>query len=124
VSTVISIGKREQKPSGESGLRNRRYAIRHPFAAPVELLELETGARMNGVTSDISLGGCFVCTSKPLPLRTRARMTITRKDGKVELLVAVRVVKPRIGMGLEFLDVDEGSLATLTRWLDQLNKTR
>lgn len=48
------------KPAKESGLRERRYAIRHPFAADAEMLELESGSRVSGVTSDLSPGGCFV----------------------------------------------------------------
>src|SRR6266436_6785023 len=49
------------KGAKESGVRDRRYSIRYPFAANVEMLELESGARVCGVTSDLSLGGCYVC---------------------------------------------------------------
>jgi hypothetical protein len=65
-------------PSLKAGVRDRRYAIRYPFAADVELIDLETGAQATGVTSDISLGGCFICTSKPLALKSRARVTLSR----------------------------------------------
>src|SRR5256885_7658892 len=47
------------KGAKESGVRDRRYSIRYPFAANVEMLELESGTRVCGVTSDLSLGGCF-----------------------------------------------------------------
>lgn len=104
--------------------RDRRYAIRYPFAADAEVLDLESGARSEGVTSDISLGGCFVCTSKPLPLKSRARVTLNRKDESVKALAVVRIVKPRIGMGLEFIDVEPETTATLTRWLEQLRRGR
>src|SRR3989442_3686819 len=60
-------------------VRDRRFCIRYPFAADVVLLDLESGSRTEGVTSDISLGGAFVCTSRPLPLGTRTRITLTRK---------------------------------------------
>jgi hypothetical protein len=36
----------------------------------------------------------------------------------------VRIVKPRIGMGLEFIDVEPATAATLSRWLDQLRHDR
>lgn len=104
--------------------RDRRYAIRYPFAADAEILDLESGARSEGVTSDISLGGCFVCTSKPLPVKSRTRVTLTRKDEVVEALAMVRIVKPRIGMGLEFIDVETQTTTTLNRWLDQLRRGR
>jgi hypothetical protein len=110
--------------SQKTSLRDRRYAIRFPFAADAEVLDLESGARSDGITSDISLGGVFVCTSKPLAVKTRARVTLKRKGESVEALAVVRIVKPRIGMGLEFLDVESSSNAILTRWLDQLRRAR
>ena len=103
-------------------LRDRRYAIRFPFAADAEFLDLETGARTDGVTSDISLGGCFVCTSKPLKVGARVRVTLTRKDQKLDALGVVRIVKPRVGMGIEFLDVDTKSSVVLERWIEQMRR--
>ena len=105
-------------------LRDRRYAIRYPFAADAEVLDLESGARSDGVTSDLSLGGCFVCTSKPLPVKSRTRVTLTRKNESVQALATVRIVKPKIGMGLEFIDVEPASISILTRWLDHLRRER
>ncbi|MGC1416019.1 MAG: PilZ domain-containing protein, partial [Candidatus Acidiferrum sp.] len=77
-----------------------------------------------GVTSDLSLGGCFICTSKPLPVKSRTRVTLKRKDENVEALATVRIVKPKIGMGLEFIDLEPASVAVLTRWLDHLRRER
>jgi len=110
--------------SRELTIRDRRYSIRYPFAADVELLDLESGARTTGVTSDISMGGIFVCTSKPMQLNSRVRVTMTRKDQKVEALGVVRIVKPRIGMGVEFIDVDAPYDQVLARWVEQLRRTR
>jgi len=105
-------------------VRDRRYAIRFPFAADASLIDLESGKQSDGVTSDISLGGCFVCTSKPLPVKSRVRVTLVRKDQRVEALAVVRVVKPRIGMGVEFLDVEQASCSVLERWIEQTKKDR
>ncbi len=105
-------------------VRDRRYAIRYPFAADVVLLDLETGARVEGVTSDLSLGGCFVCSSKSLPARTRARITLTRREQVVEALAVVRIVKARVGMGIEFIDVAESCQTVLMRWLEQVRRNR
>jgi len=65
------------KPANESDLRERRYAIRHPFAADAEMLELESGSRVTGVTSDLSPGGCFVCTRRPPKVGARVRGTLS-----------------------------------------------
>ena len=110
--------------SREISVRDRRYSIRYPFAADAELLDLESGARTTGVTSDISMGGMFICTSKPMQLNTRTRVTLTRKDQKVEALGVVRIVKPRIGMGVEFIDVESPYDAVLARWVELLRKSR
>jgi len=105
-------------------VRDRRFCIRYPFAADVVVLDLETGSRTEGVTSDLSMGGMFVCTSKPLPSNTRVRVTLTRKDQKMEALAMVRIVKPRVGMGVEFLDVEQPHYDVLSRWVEQLTKSR
>jgi c-di-GMP-binding flagellar brake protein YcgR len=112
--------------AGSSSLlvRDRRYAMRHPFAADAECLDLELGTSATGVTSDLSLGGCFVCTSKPLPVGSRVRLKLTRKDQTVEALAVVRIVRPRIGMGIEFLDLKEQHQPVLERWLEQIRRTR
>lgn len=115
---------RTARAQSRTTVRDRRYAIRFPFAADAELRDLELGATSEGVTSDISLGGCFVCTSKPLQLGTRARVTLRRKDQTVEALGVVRIVKPRIGMGVEFIDVETGYAECLSRWIDQAKHSR
>lgn len=118
------MADRNGSNSGVSGVRDRRYAIRFPFAADVELIDLETGKQVDGVTSDISLGGCFVCTSKPLPMNARARMKLSRKGQILEALVSVRIVKPRIGMGIEFFDLEPAFNEMLIAWIDALRQAR
>jgi hypothetical protein len=123
VSNVIVMENRKAKePSLKAGVRDRRYAIRYPFAADVELIDLETGAQASGVTSDISLGGCFICTSKPLALKSRARVTLSRKGQIVKGLAVVRIVKARIGMGIEFIDVEHPGHDILSKWIEQLRE--
>jgi len=125
MTKVISMsGPSSDSPSRLSGVRDRRYAIRYPFAADAELIEFETGKQVDGVTSDISLGGCFICTSKPLPLSARARLKLTRKGQVVEAIVVVRIVKPRVGIGLEFFDVEEPFHQVLASWIDSLRRSR
>jgi c-di-GMP-binding flagellar brake protein YcgR len=110
--------------SSVTGVRDRRYAIRFPFAGDVELIDLESGKQVEGVTSDISLGGCFVCTSKPFPVNARARMKLVRKSQVIEALVVVRIVKPRIGMGIEFFDLEPAYHEMLIAWIDALRQAR
>jgi len=124
VKNVISMDDHLSKEERSLLVRDRRYAIRHPFAADAICLDLESGVTSEGVTSDLSMGGCFVCTSKPFPVRCRVKLTLRHKDQAVEALAAVRVVKPKVGMGLEFLDVEPKHQPTLERWLEQLRRDR
>ena len=112
------------KRTKESGVRNQRYSIRHPFAADTEMLELKSGSRVSGMTSDLSLGGCFVCARRTLDVGARVRATLTHEGQEVKILAVVRVVKPEVGIGLEFLDVAPDSNATLLAWIENLRKSR
>ena len=125
MSNVISMDDRTTKgQSSKTGVRDRRYAIRFPFAADVQLVDMESGSRTEGVTSDISLGGCFICTSKPMAVGCRARVIMSRKGQVVEALATVRIVKPRIGMGIEFIDVEGPYHEILARWIEQVRQSR
>jgi hypothetical protein len=107
-----------------NGVRDRRYTIRYPFAADAEMIDMDSGKQLTGVTSDISLGGCFICTSKTLPVNTRARMQLTRKGQIFDALVVVRIVKPRIGVGVEFFEVEAPNDRTLSDWIEALRRSR
>jgi len=104
-----------------AGLLDQRYTVRYLFSATAEILDLETGTRLRGVTSDVSLRGCFVRTSNLLELRARVRLTLARKKQKVEIFAAIRRAA-QTGMGLEFLDIDPVSNAILLSWIESLRK--
>ena len=125
VTKIISMPERASSSSARlHGVRDRRYTIRYPFAADAELVDLESGKQVEGVTSDISLGGCFICTSKSLPVNSRSRLRLTRKNQAFEALVVVRIVKPRIGLGIEFCDLEPRNNAILAAWIDTLRRVR
>ena len=88
------------------------------------MLELESRSRARGVTSDLSLGGCFVCARCTLDIYARVRGTLTHGNKKVRMLAVVCVVIPRVGMGLEFLDTDPDANATLLTSIENLRKLR
>ena len=125
MTKVITIlGRSPVSHSRLNGVRDRRYTIRYPFAADAELIDMETGKQVTGVTSDLSLGGCFICTSKPLPVSARARLRLNRKGQTLETLVIVRIVKPRIGLGIEFFDLEPPNHQVLSAWIESLQRKR
>ena len=108
-----------------SGVRDRRYTIRYPFAADAEMIDMESGKQVTGITSDISLGGCFICTSNnSFRVNTRGRLRLERKGEVLDGLVVVRIVKPRIGFGVEFFDLDERNSRILNNWINALRRNR
>ncbi len=88
------------------------------------MLELKSGSRVSGVTSDLSLGGCFVCARRTLEVGARVRGTLAHRGQQVKMLAVVRVVKPQVGVGLEFLDIDPESNATVLAWIENLRQSR
>lgn len=125
MNKVISMpGGTNPPASRPRGVRDRRYALRYPFAADAELIDLETGAQVQGVTSDISFGGCFVCASKPLPVNSRIRLTLSRKGQSFEALAIVRIVHPRVGLGLEFFNLEPPNDQIMSRWIEALRRPR
>jgi hypothetical protein len=125
MTKVVTMSARVPFAQARSlALRDRRYTIRYPFAADAELIDMETGKQVTGVTSDISLGGCFVCTSKALPVSTRARLRLSRKGQVIDVLVVVRIAKPRVGLGLEFFDLEPPNDRLLSSWIESLRRTR
>jgi hypothetical protein len=107
-----------------SGVRDRRYTIRFPFAADAEMIDMESGKQLTGVTSDISLGGCFICTSRPFRVNARGRLRLSRKGQTLDAMVVVRIVKPRVGLGVEFFDLEPPNDQVLANWIDALRRTR
>jgi len=49
---------------------------------------------------------------------------LTRKEQTIEALGVVRAVKPRVGLGVEFLDLEQASYSTLERWIEQIRRER
>ena len=52
------------------------------------------------------------------------RVTMSRKTQTVEALAVVRILKPRIGMGVEFIDVESPYNEVLCRWIEQVRQSR
>jgi CheY-like chemotaxis protein len=112
------------QPATKSDLRDRRYTPRYSLAADADIIDLKSGARLSGMTSDVSLDGCFVCTRELLEIGTRVRLTLRNKNQGVTMLAIVRVLKPKLGMGLQALEVDSNSSETFVQWLDALRESR
>ncbi|MDP1825433.1 MAG: response regulator [Archangium sp.] len=96
---------------------------------PIERFESDLDVRIDTLTdlaaqyaSDISRGGLFVATDKPPALRARLRLHLTLPNGEVLTLpaeVVHRVMSgPRVGVGLQLIDLKPGTFAPIEALLN------
>jgi len=99
-------------------MQDRRDAQRLPLIIAVEVVELESGARLAARTSDVSRTGCYVDTLNPTPTGTVVRVKFNHNGEQLDLLARIVYVSPRLGMGIRFDEsITPDQLATLDRWL-------
>jgi PilZ domain-containing protein len=65
----------------------------------------------------LGLGGLFVLTREPVPLRSMVKVLLDLPLGEVRALAVVRRILPKKGMGIEFISMDQADRARLNRAL-------
>jgi len=101
----------------------RRTHPRYPCTAAAEIVDAASGARINGRTSDIGRGGCYVDTINPFPVGTAVKVHLTKDDQSFVAQAKVVYAMSGLGMGLKFTSVDPEQLRTLQRWITELGRT-
>jgi len=96
---------------------NTRREPRYPFIATAELLEENSGSRMNTRISDLSFGGCYVDTVNPLPGGTAVQLKIFTETHSFEAPATVVYSHTHLGMGIKFGPVTPEYEAILRLWL-------
>jgi hypothetical protein len=102
----------------------RRRAPRYQFIADAEVTEIGSGAKSKVKTGDLSIGGCFLRMLNPPAEGAEVRVTIFRAGDAFTALGRVVFVFPNTGMGIVFSDIECNPLATLERWLSELEHSR
>jgi hypothetical protein len=97
--------------------QERRSTPRVPFVASAELLEVDTGTRMNAQVSELSLHGCYVDTLNPLPKGTSVYVKIFTEEYFFETPAIVVYAHAQLGMGLAFHDVKPHFVGVLQNWV-------
>jgi PilZ domain-containing protein len=100
----------------------RPRAHRYSFLATVELTDLQSETQMKEQTSDLSLFGCHVNTSKPWPAGTRVRIRITHRGAIFAAFGRVAYVQPNVGMGISFTSIEGNEDLTLEKWIAELRE--
>jgi hypothetical protein len=99
----------------------RRTSVRYLFTAAADVVDLETNARLNGRTSDLARGGCYIDTISTFPVGTNVSLRLTSEDKSFESRARVVYETPGVGMGLAFTSVEPDQLWVLEKWLGKLS---
>src|SRR6266481_562247 len=105
------------EPSAALAGADRRIHPRYEFTAAVEVIAAESGARIETRVRDLSQQGCYVDTSKPLPLGTVTNVRITKGTQLFKAHARVVYSRANKGMGLVFTAIEPGERGTLATWL-------
>lgn len=107
--TLVGLGRSE-----------RRRDLRYPFMADVEIVDVESGIKLNARTSDFSRGGCYVDMFNPLPQDTVVKVRLMKWQQTLETQAKVVYSLAGMGMGLMFGALDATQRATVETWLTQV----
>jgi PilZ domain len=100
--------------------RERRRFQRLPFNADAEVVELQSGTKIGGRVTHLSLGGCYVDTLSPFLRSTTVDITIVRGTQVFEAQAKVTYCKLGKGMGLEFVSAQAEHKKVLGSWIVDL----
>jgi len=102
--------------------KNKRRFQRHKVLFPIEI-SFEDSRRSHLQTSATDIGGrgCYVETLLPLPLGTKVIITFWIEGEKIQTGGIVRTSDPGVGMGIEFMALDNVVQEWLQAHLDKLD---
>jgi PilZ domain len=99
---------------------DRRRALRCPLIASAEVIELQTNTHRKARILDLSLVGCYVDMTNPLPVGVEVSLHITHSDVRFAALGVIAYCRPNTGMGVRFTDVQLDQHEILEKWLAAL----
>jgi len=97
----------------------RRYPR---VAAPKSLMVAWQSGTRRAVSSlgSMALGGLFVLTRQPAPIRSMVKLLMDLPLGEVRARAVVRRVTPSLGMGIEFIAMTQEDRARLNKALQPM----
>lgn len=101
----------------------RRRHPRYPWTAAAEVVDTKSGARINGRTSDIGQGGCYVDTLNPLPVGTAVKIRLSKENHSFVAQAKIAYAMTGFGMGLVFTSAEPEQQWVLERWIAELGGT-
>src|SRR6266446_1590858 len=102
---------------------DRRTHPRYKFIAAGEVVEADSGVRIETRVRDLSQQGCYVDTDNALPLGTVTDVRIRKGAQLFEARARVVYSRAGAGMGLVFTAIEPERLRTLETWLAESRET-
>ena len=96
----------------------RPRARRYPFAASIDLVDMESETETREQTKNLSVFGCQVTAQKPWPANTKIRLRIVHR-GAIFVALGQVVNVRRNSMGVVFTKIEQKDHAVLEKWLAQ-----
>jgi PilZ domain len=112
----------EAPPKLTRGSDKRRFS-RHRVQFPIVISFADVHrAHMQCYATDIGGRGCYVETLVPLPLETQVIISFWIDSDKIVTKGIVRTSDPAVGMGIEFMALEEQIQHRLQEYLDKIDK--
>jgi len=105
----------------ESAAHERRRDVRYPFTSAVEVVVRETQTRIQGRTSDLSRGGCYLDTANSFPAGSIVTIRLTKDNCTFEADAEVVYSLVGMGMAVKFTGANSGQLETVEKWVAELS---
>jgi PilZ domain len=103
--------------STPAAAEERRVQKRYAFTASAELVERESGTRVQARVNDIGRGGCYVDTQSTFPKGCVLKVRLSRENLLFEALGEVAYSLTGMGMGIKFTLVEPEQLGILQNWI-------
>lgn len=118
-----SFDKQTHSAAGASA-RERRQHARYPFTATVEAVESVSQTKIQGRTSDLSQGGCYVDAISSFPAGSIIKMRLTKERAAFEVQAEVVYSLVGMGMGVKFMQAGPEHVGIVEKWLGELSGER
>lgn len=98
-------------------LSENRRAARYPFVAKITMKKLPAGCVVEGMTTDLSEGGCGVRAFELFSTGAKLQIEITGNEGLLVTTATVAYCLPPTAMGLAFVEMSPSHKNILAAWL-------
>jgi PilZ domain len=103
-------------------LIERPRARRYPFAASIDLVDMESEREIREQTTDLSVFGCQVNTQKPWAVATKVRLRIIHRGAIFAAQGQVANVRSN-SIGVVFTKIEQKEQVILEKWLAEARDT-